>query len=265
MAKNNIPYYRYYPCMDQKRYLRHKKTVDTVAIHSTIIATFFNSSNYSISRVFGVYTRMSKCWVQNAEIVWKIALRQGWSHKDLIRFAPALFHGWTNAENHLNAGAITPPGMDYKNYMHRLKTMQRVLRYQHNLHNLLVTAIREILQLQNFFVHVLPHVDTHPPFMVSIPLFLVWFRRQALAWHNDIFFLNFVTFQGKSVWEQLLPSQLLHTFNIAQALKFLHLSEKKYPHNLVLLSRKFNLHYYATCDIAATFIKKTQVRLINPE
>ena len=102
MAKNNIPYYRYYPCMDQKRYLRHKKTVDTVAIHSTIIAAFFYRSNYSISHVFGVYTRMSKCWVQNAEIVWKIALRQGWSHKDLIRFAPALFHGWTNAENHLS-------------------------------------------------------------------------------------------------------------------------------------------------------------------
>ena len=201
---------------------------------------------------------MSKSWVHNAEIAWKFALWQGWSHKELIQFAPSLFHNWKDAEDHLNAGAFTPPGTMYKNYMHHLKTLQRALRNHHTIRNILITGTREILRFQNFFVNVLPHVCMQPTFVVSVPLFLQWFYRQALAWHQNVFYMSFITFEGNPVWQEITPVQLLHTINITQALKFAELSEKKYPLNLVLLSRKFNLHYNATNKIAATFIEKAK-------
>jgi len=207
---------------------------------------------------------MSKLWVLNAELVWKIAIHYGWSHKTIVENAPLLFADWNNAIQQLDMGINIPPFIQKAKYMARLFKLQKILRFYHYIETILLNGTKEIILLESFFAKQikLQHFEIYKtPFLVSNDLFLAWFHRYALAQPRSPLILSYNTFQNKSVWETLPVEKFLKTKSVQKAIIYATLPEKNFPYKLLLLSRKFNIHYHATRSIASTFLNTVQQTL----
>ena len=204
---------------------------------------------------------MSKLWVLNAELVWKIALQHGWSHKTIVENAPLLFADWNNAIQQLDMGINIPPSAQKAKYMAKLFKLQKILRFYHYIETILLNGTKEILHLQSFFAKQLksPKFEIYKtPFIVSNDLFLVWFHRYVFAQPRSPLIVSYNTFQNKSIWKTLPVEKFIQTKNVQKAITYGNLPEKNFPQKLLLLSRKFNIHYHATQTIATTFLKTVQ-------
>lgn len=199
---------------------------------------------------------MSKLWVKKAENVWQKAIINCWTNAEIVQASPILFSNWTDAIDHLNAGARYPPGHTIKKYMQYLFHLQNVHARFIQIQKELKDGIVELLLFQKIFTKFIRNASSFSEItflIVSEKSLLMWMHQHIYVKDSMINYKCFKNFEKENIWNNLSPYDILHTKNIKVAKQYLY--RTRYPQKILIEIRKFHIFYYATIDLCNAFLK----------